>query len=196
MLIILVLTLMFGYDDTSGKLTELKSLLKPQELPSLNDVYTLTKTVTDACRTTMVETEAARCGVLEFHNGQHSITGYSWLRMTMTYEVTAAGVTSERDNWHNIPLRDMVAWLPKLSKGECIASEDLAGDQFTSTLLTKQGMTAFFACPLKETGGHVGILLISYGTNWPVMQTNIALQKVKRGAAKIAEALPDKIRRN
>lgn len=163
MLIVLLVFLLFGLDQTFYRLGSIERALKPS-IPSLAEMHALTHDIESECDGLLASTGVSSCSVFEFHNGQHPVTGYSWLRMSNTYESLTSPMISEKYSFQNIPMRDLSEWVPLLIQRKCFNDQDIPNTTFSQWYKSKQKVARYLVCPLVMDGYNepIGIIVTTF----------------------------------
>ena len=103
--------------------------------------------------------KADRVMVFEFHNGQHYSNYRSALKLSASYEVYRAGLTSNREKCTNLPISIMPAFISEITtKGivECKNLEDIK-EKMPNTYHFKKslGIQAFYDVAIKDKDNNI-----------------------------------------
>lgn len=119
----------------------------------------------------MAANQSSRASLWTFHNGQESLQGVPFLKVSETAEVVAPGVSAEKDRHQGLALNTVIEWLPQMLKGECIAQDDDGASAPLRAAMRDAGAEQIYACPVfagrREPAGYVAL---SFTRGWPPPQ--------------------------
>ena len=114
----------------------------------------------------MQETEADRSYVLEFHNGEHYLSGRSQQKLSCTYEIVSEGISVESQNIQNIRVSNFHGLVKSISQDQTFACRNV--DQYDDDMsfrafMQSKGVKSMFARPIKTLNGKIiGIIILEY----------------------------------
>lgn len=119
--------------------------------------------------------DADRVLLFEFHNGQHYSNYRTALKMSASYEVYKAGLSSTRETWTNIPISVMPNCINAITQEgyfKCNHLEDIKNDMGNSYEFKKAlGIQAFYDIAIHdEEGAIIGFVAIQW--NRPIEEFN------------------------
>lgn len=147
--------------------------------------------------------KADRVLLFEFHNGQHYSNYRSALRMSASYEVYRAGLSSSRDKCTGLPIAVMPKFISTITNEGfvcCKDIEDIKTDMGNSYEFKKSiGIKSFFDVALRDREGNIiGFVAVQWNENMPEevnQQTVERLAWYLEGCIKELTELEDKVKK-
>jgi len=129
-----------------------------EETKSNENVYT-------ALNYTLEEMEGDRAYILEFHNGQHYLSGRGQQKFSCSYEIVQEGISAECHNSQEHRVSNYHTYVSQLVEKEQFAYTDIEemDDHVFAGLLHQKGVKSIYNVPIKTLNGKIiGILGIDY----------------------------------
>lgn len=144
----------------------LKLKFDERKSKQLNYDPNLHGSVISALDFTILETEADRVYVMEFHNGENYFSGKSQQKLSCTYEVVSEGISCEYTKLQNIRVSNMHSMVQEIAKEKpflCDSINDYNEDISFKSFLQEKGVKSMFAQPVKSLNGKIlGVIIIEY----------------------------------
>jgi hypothetical protein len=113
----------------------------------------------------ITETEADRCYVYEFHNGDYYYSGNSQQKFSNTYEIVEEGISCEAAQEQNLRVSSYNFFIKQLINegGVCYANTEKIPDPLFKEKMHNKGIQSISCVPIKLLNGKIiGILGIDY----------------------------------
>ena len=161
-LVLLIFILLLGVDKVAVEIEGMRKQIAKGHDRALTAAYVMTTAINDECSILMDSSAASRCYVFLFHNGTSSFGGVPFLKMTNTHETVSKGISPEIANLRDMPLREIITWLPDFLEHKCHEQIVAQADPVLKALLEAQGIARLIVCPIffpdrMEPVGYVGL---------------------------------------
>jgi len=130
----------------------------PKDIDRNDNIYT-------ALSYLIEETEADRCYVYEFHNGDYYYSGNSQQKFSNTYEIVEEGISSESEREQNLRVSSYNFFIKQLINegGVCYANTEKIPDPLFKERMHNKGIVSISCVPIKLLNGKIiGILGVDY----------------------------------
>ena len=130
----------------------------PKDIDRNDNIYT-------ALSYLITETEADRCYVYEFHNGDYYYSGNSQQKFSNTYEIVEEGISCEAAQEQNLRVSNYNFFIKELIEngGLCYSNTEKIPDPLFKEKMHNNGIQSISCVPIKLLNGKIiGILGIDY----------------------------------
>lgn len=130
----------------------------PRDIDRNDNIYT-------ALSYLISETEADRCYVYEFHNGDYYYSGNSQQKFSNTYEIVEEGISCEAAQEQNLRVSNYNFFIKELIQngGLCYSNTEKIPDPLFKEKMHNKGIQSISCVPIKLLNGKIiGILGIDY----------------------------------
>jgi len=130
----------------------------PKDIDRNDNIYT-------ALSYLITETEADRCYVYEFHNGDYYYSGNSQQKFSNTYEIVEEGISCEAAQEQNLRVSNYNFFIKELIQngGSCYSNTEKIPDPLFKEKMHNKGIQSISCVPIKLLNGKIiGILGIDY----------------------------------
>lgn len=117
----------------------------------------------------LIDFEAIRVLVIQFHNGERFYSGQSIQKYTASHEVYRTGIHEIKSNIINVPLTECIHNLivTLRTKGmEFVSTDDENISHSTLVTMKAYGIKSFYAMPIYDTKGNIlGFIVLNFNFN-------------------------------
>lgn len=97
------------------------------------------------------------------HNGVNGLSGYSFMKQSMTEVSTAMGVTLYPEEWQDLPIVINMSQIGALIEGKCYSSPiTINAGKYNAFI--RAGVQSITACPVKDAKGNL-VGYVEFGSN-------------------------------
>jgi hypothetical protein len=138
--------------------------LKARKDPLPRDIFRNDNVYT-ALSYLIAETEADRCYVYEFHNGDYYYSGNSQQKFSNTYEIVEEGISCEASHEQNLRISSYNFFIKELinNGGICYSNTEKIPDPLFKEKMDNKGIQSISCVPIKLLNGKmIGVLGIDF----------------------------------
>ena len=134
------------------------------------------KLIEDCLTNLLIDWDAGRACIVQFHNGGSFFTGGSMQEFSITHEEIAPGVNPMHKVLQNIIITN-ASWIGDVLDGKFVVPNvKKLQDVTTRTFFEEFGVESVIGIPLKKDGKVVGVLMLQFILKQPKLDENCLTQ--------------------